>query len=41
VDGGDAIQVLDRVAAGERFACREYTIVLSQALTRPAYRPAA
>jgi hypothetical protein len=32
VDQRDALQVLDRVAAGERFACREYTIVLSQAL---------
>jgi Transglutaminase-like superfamily len=28
----DAVHVLDRVDDGERFACREYTIVLSQAL---------
>lgn len=32
VTWSDAVHVLDRVAAGERFACREYTIVLSQAL---------
>lgn len=32
VDGNDAIEILDRVDAGERFACREYTIVLTQAL---------
>ncbi|MGH3447170.1 MAG: transglutaminase-like domain-containing protein [Nocardioidaceae bacterium] len=28
----DANEVLDRVEGGERFACREYTIVLTQAL---------
>lgn len=28
----DAVRCLDRVAAGERFACIEYTLVLSQAL---------
>jgi transglutaminase superfamily protein len=32
VDWYDAVHVLDRVEAGERFACREYMIVLSQAL---------
>jgi hypothetical protein len=32
VPGRDANLVLDRVQAGERFACREYTIVLTQAL---------
>ncbi|MGI8577536.1 MAG: transglutaminase domain-containing protein [Nocardioidaceae bacterium] len=32
VDRRDALSVLDRVGAGERFACVEYTIVLSQAL---------
>lgn len=32
VPGRDANAVLDRVQAGERFACREYTIVLTQAL---------
>lgn len=32
VDDPDALVVLDRVDAGERFACVEYTIVLSQAL---------
>jgi hypothetical protein len=32
VDERDAVAVLDRVDAGERFACVEYTIVLSQAL---------
>lgn len=32
VKNEDAIEVLDRVAAGERFACVEYSIVLSQAL---------
>ncbi len=32
VDSEDALEVLDRVAAGERFACVEYSIVLSQAL---------
>ncbi|HKD96916.1 MAG TPA: hypothetical protein VKB69_04865 [Micromonosporaceae bacterium] len=31
-DSRDAIDVLARVAAGERFTCVEYTIVLSQAL---------
>lgn len=32
VPGQDANRVLDRVEAGERFACREYAIVLTQAL---------
>lgn len=32
VDDGDAVDVLDGVAAGRRFACVEYSIVLSQAL---------
>lgn len=32
VAGRDANAVLDRVEAGQRFACREYTIVLTQAL---------
>jgi hypothetical protein len=32
VDNRDAVEVLDRVAAGERFACVEYSIVLTQAL---------
>lgn len=32
VPGRDANLVLDRVQAGERFACREYTIVLTQGL---------
>ncbi len=32
VEDPDALEVLDRVAAGERFACVEYSIVLSQAL---------
>lgn len=32
VDNRDALEVLERVDAGERFACVEYTIVLSQAL---------
>ncbi len=32
VDDPDAVQVLTRVEAGERFACVEYSIVLSQAL---------
>ncbi|WP_340538307.1 transglutaminase domain-containing protein [Nocardioides sp. GXZ039] len=32
VEEPDALDVLDRVAAGERFACVEYSIVLSQAL---------
>lgn len=32
VPGRDANLVLDRVQTGERFACREYTIVLTQAL---------
>lgn len=32
VPGRDANAVLDRVSAGQRFACREYTIVLTQAL---------
>jgi hypothetical protein len=30
VQNRDAVEVLDRVASGERFACVEYTIVLSQ-----------
>jgi transglutaminase superfamily protein len=30
--GEDAVRCLDRVAAGERFACVEYTLVLGQAL---------
>ncbi|GAA5154547.1 hypothetical protein GCM10023340_38300 [Nocardioides marinquilinus] len=32
VDSPDALEVLDRVAEGERFACVEYSIVLSQVL---------
>jgi hypothetical protein len=32
VDSRDAVEVLDRAAAGERFACLEYSVVLSQAL---------
>jgi transglutaminase-like putative cysteine protease len=32
VDWTDALHVLERVAAGERFACVEYSIVLTQAL---------
>lgn len=32
VEDPDALEVLARVAAGERFACVEYSIVLSQAL---------
>lgn len=32
VDRTDALHVLERVAAGERFACVEYSIVLTQAL---------
>jgi hypothetical protein len=32
VDNRDAVEVLDRAAGGERFACVEYSIVLSQAL---------
>lgn len=32
VEDPDAVDVLDRVDAGERFACVEYSIVLSQAL---------
>jgi hypothetical protein len=32
VEWPDAVHVLDRVAIGERFACKEYAIVLSQAL---------
>lgn len=32
VPAGDANAVLDLVRAGQRFACREYTIVLTQAL---------
>ncbi|GIG61928.1 hypothetical protein Lfu02_63000 [Longispora fulva] len=32
IDGYDGIEVLDRVAAGERFACREYTLLLTEAL---------
>ncbi|MEV6284502.1 hypothetical protein [Kribbella sp. NPDC051770] len=32
VDAEDALTVLERVEAGERFACVEYSIVLSQAL---------
>lgn len=32
VERRDALEVLDRVAHGERFACVEYTILLSQAL---------
>jgi hypothetical protein len=31
-DSGDANTILDRVERGERFACKEYTIVLTQAL---------
>lgn len=31
-DSGDANVVLDRVARGDRFACREFTTVLTQAL---------
>ena len=32
VDGGDAVEVLERADAGERFACVEYSILLSQTL---------
>lgn len=32
VDSADALEVLDRADAGERFACVEYSVVLSQAL---------
>lgn len=32
VDSRDAVEVLDRAAAGERFACVEYSVLLSQAL---------
>jgi hypothetical protein len=32
VDSKDALEVLDRAAAGERFACVEYSVLLSQAL---------
>lgn len=32
VEERDAVHVLDRVSAGERFACVEYSIVLSQSL---------
>jgi hypothetical protein len=32
VEWADALHVLDRVAGGERFACVEYSIVLSQSL---------
>jgi Transglutaminase-like superfamily len=32
VEEADAVEILDRAAAGERFACVEYSIVLSQAL---------
>jgi transglutaminase-like putative cysteine protease len=32
VDSRDAVEVLERVEAGERFACREYTVVLTQIL---------
>jgi transglutaminase-like putative cysteine protease len=32
VENPDALNVLDRVDAGDRFACVEYSIVLSQAL---------
>ncbi len=32
VEWDDAVHVLSRVEAGERFACREYALVLSQAL---------
>jgi hypothetical protein len=32
VERDDAVHVLERVAAGERFACTEYAIVLSQGL---------
>jgi len=32
VDSADAVDVLDRADAGERFACVEYSVVLSQAL---------
>lgn len=32
VEDEDAVQVLERVEAGERFACVEYSMVLSQAL---------
>jgi hypothetical protein len=31
-ESSDALQVLDRVAGGERFACKEYALVLSQSL---------
>jgi transglutaminase superfamily protein len=32
VDSADAVEVLDRADRGERFACVEYSVVLSQAL---------
>jgi hypothetical protein len=32
VDNADAIEVLDRADAGERFACVEYSVLLSQSL---------
>ncbi len=32
VDSADAVEVLDRADAGERFACVEYSVVLCQAL---------
>ena len=32
VDSADAVEVLDRADGGERFACVEYSVVLSQAL---------
>ena len=32
VDSADALEVLERADAGERFACVEYSVVLSQAL---------
>jgi hypothetical protein len=35
-DSNDANAVLDRVERGERFACKEYTIVLTQALNAVA-----
>ena len=36
VDSRDAVEVLDRAAAGERFACVEYSVLLSQALNAVA-----
>ncbi|GIG59638.1 hypothetical protein Lfu02_40100 [Longispora fulva] len=32
VDGTDGLEILDRVRGGERFACREYTLLLTQTL---------